>query len=178
MRWGQASRSLSTSHTRCCGASISTDFSKRMSGAHERRGHTGRLRGGTLRRRWTETCTDGRGCSPSHHYGRLMITRTLALAAVSAVVLSASAWAAETGSYSGTSVNKEIYLYGDIEPRTDKGKVTFAVSSRAVKNFKLKAQQVMCGATTAEIPVAVAKIKLNASGRGKGTYTNSSVGAF
>jgi hypothetical protein len=107
-----------------------------------------------------------------------MITRILALATVSAVVLSASAWAAETGSYSGTSVNKEIYFYGDIEPRTDKGKVTFAVSSRAVKNFKLKAQQVMCGATTAEIPVAVAKIKLNSSGRGKGTYTNPSVGAF
>src|SRR5687767_2352185 len=44
MRWGQASRSLSTSHTRCCGASISTDFSKRMSGGHERRGHTGSVR--------------------------------------------------------------------------------------------------------------------------------------
>jgi hypothetical protein len=107
-----------------------------------------------------------------------MITRILALAAVSAVVLPASAGAADTGSYSGTSVNKEIYLYGDIEPRTDKGKVTFAVKSRAVKNFKLKAQQVMCGATTAEVPVTVAKIKLNSSGRGMGTYTNSSVGAF
>ena len=90
----------------------------------------------------------------------------------------ASAWAAEPGSYSGTSVNKEIFLYGDVEPRTDKGKVTFAVKSGAVKNFKLKAQQIMCGATTAEIPVAVAKIKLNASGQGKGTYTNPSVGAF
>jgi len=107
-----------------------------------------------------------------------MITRILALAAVSAVVLSAAAWAAETGSYSGTSVNKEVYRYGDVEPRTDKGKVTFAVKSRAVKSFKLKAQQIMCGATTAEVPVAVARIKLNSSGKGKGTYTNSSVGAF
>ena len=84
-----------------------------------------------------------------------MITRILALAAVSAVVLSASAGAADTGSYSGTSVNKEIYLYGDIEPRTDEGKVTFAVKSRVVKNFKLKAQQVMCGATTAEISTSI-----------------------
>ena len=102
----------------------------------------------------------------------------LALAAVSTVVLSAPAWAAEPGSYSGTSVNKEIYLYGDIEPRTDKGKVTFAVKSGAVRNFKLKAQRIMCGATTAELPVAIPKIKLNTSGRGKGTYTNSSVGEF
>ena len=107
-----------------------------------------------------------------------MNLRTLALAAVSAIVLPASAWAAEPGSYSGASLNKEIYLYGDIVPRTDKGKVTFAVRSRAVKNFKLKAQQFMCGATAADVPVAVAKIKLNSSGKGKGTYTNSNVGAF
>ncbi len=48
-----------------------------------------------------------------------MVTRTLALAAVSTLGLSASASAAKPGSYSGTSINKEIYLYGDIEPRTD-----------------------------------------------------------
>ena len=87
-----------------------------------------------------------------------MIARTLVLAAASALLLAASASAAKPDSFSGTSVNKEIYLYGDIEPRSDKGKVTFAVKSAAVKNFKLKAQQVMCGATTAEIPVTVAKI--------------------
>jgi hypothetical protein len=107
-----------------------------------------------------------------------MIARILASAAVPAVLLCASASAAEPGSYSGTSVNKEIYLYGDIDPRTDKGKVTFKVTSNAVKSFKLKAQQFMCGATTAEIPVAVAKIKLDSSGKGKGTYSDPNVGAF
>ena len=107
-----------------------------------------------------------------------MIRRTLALAAVSTLVLAASASAAKSGPYAGTSVNKEIYLYGDIEPRTDKGKVTFRVKSNAVKRFKLKAQQFMCGATVAEIPVAIARIELNSFGRGKGTFTDPSVGAF
>ena len=107
-----------------------------------------------------------------------MITRTLALAAVSTLVLSASASAAEPGSYSGTSVNKEIYFYGDIDPRTDKGKATFKVKSNAVKKFKLSEQQFMCGATTAEIAVAVPKMELNGAGKGKGTYTEPSVGAF
>jgi hypothetical protein len=111
-------------------------------------------------------------------YGHSMIKRILALATVSTLVLSASASAAEPGSYSGTSVNKEIYLYGDIDPRTDKGKVTFKVTSNAVKKFKLKTQQFMCGAMTAEIPVAVSKIQLNSSGKGKGTYTTPEVGAF
>jgi hypothetical protein len=59
-----------------------------------------------------------------------MTTRTLALAAVSTLGLSASSSAATPGSYSGTSINKEIYLYGDIEPRTDKGKVTFSAKLR------------------------------------------------
>lgn len=111
-----------------------------------------------------------------------MLTRTLALAAVSALVLSvsasASASAAKPGSYSGTSVNKEIYLYGDIDPRTDKGKVTFKVKANAVIKFKLKAQQIMCGATTAKVPVSVPEIQLNSAGKGKGTYTNPNVGAF
>jgi hypothetical protein len=107
-----------------------------------------------------------------------MITRTLALAAVSSLVVSASASAAEPGSYSGTSVNKEIYLYGDIEPRTDKGKATFDVKSNAVKKFKLSKQMFMCGATTAEIAVTVAKMELNSAGKGKGTYSEPSVGAF
>jgi hypothetical protein len=107
-----------------------------------------------------------------------MITRTLALAAVSTLALSASASAAAPGLYSGTSVNKEIYLYGDVEPRTDKGKVTFKVGSNAVTKFKLKGQQFMCGATTAEVPVAITKIVLNSAGKGKGKYTNPNVGAF
>ena len=107
-----------------------------------------------------------------------MITRTLALVAVPATLLAASASAAEPGPYSGTSVNKEIFLYGDVDPRTDKGKVAFKVKSNTVKSFKLKAQQVMCGATTAEIPVAVSKIKLNATGRGKGTYDDPDAGAI
>lgn len=107
-----------------------------------------------------------------------MITRMLALAAVPAVVFTASASAAQPGSYSGTSVNKEIYLYGDVEPRTDKGKVTFKVKSNAVRSFKLTTQQIMCGATTAEVPIAVPRIKLDSAGKGKGTYANPDVGAF
>lgn len=107
-----------------------------------------------------------------------MIARTLALAAVSTLVLSASASAAKPGPYSGASTNKEIYLYGDIEPRTDKGKVTFKGKSNAVTKLKLKGQQFMCGASPHEIPVSVAKIKLNSAGKGKGTYTNPDVGAF
>ena len=107
-----------------------------------------------------------------------MIKRTLALAAVSTLVLSASASAAELGPYSGASSNKEIYRYGDLEPRTDKGKVTFKVKSGAVTKFKLKGQQIMCGASPADVPVAVAKIELNSAGKGKATYTNPNVGAF
>ena len=111
-------------------------------------------------------------------YGHTMITRALVLAAVPLALLVASASAAQPGSYSGTSVNKEIFLYGDVEPRTDKGKVTFKVRAHAAKEFKLKAQQFMCGATTAEIPVKVSTITLNATGQGKGTYTDPSTGAF
>ena len=109
-----------------------------------------------------------------------MIKCTLALAATFTLVLSASASAATPGSYSGPSVNKEIYLYGDIDPRTDKGKVTFNVKSngRTVTKFKLKAQQIMCGATTAEVPVSIPKIQLNSAGKGKGTYEDPSVGEF
>lgn len=107
-----------------------------------------------------------------------MLARTLAFVAVSTLVLSASASAAEPGPYRGVSVNKEIFLYGDVEPRTDKGKVAFRVKTKAVTNFKLKAQQFMCGATTAEIPVSIPKIELSSSGKGKGTYTDPSAGAF
>jgi hypothetical protein len=110
-----------------------------------------------------------------------MLKRSLGLAAAFTLALSASALAAaKTGSYSGTSSNKEIYLYGDIEPRTDKGKVTFSVKSspKRVVNFKLKDQQFMCGPGPHVVPVTVAKMKLNSSGRGKGTYKDPNVGEF
>ena len=82
-----------------------------------------------------------------------MVTRTLALAAVSTLVLSASAWAAKSGPYSGVSINKEIYVYGDLEPQTDKGTVTFKGKTKAVTKFKLKGQKFMCGASAFEVPV-------------------------
>jgi hypothetical protein len=107
-----------------------------------------------------------------------MIVRTLALAAASTLVLAASASAAQPGSYGGDSVNKEIFLYGDLEPRTDKGKITFKAKPKAVTAFKLKGQQFMCGATTADIPVSIPKLALNSAGKGTGTYTDPSVGAF
>jgi hypothetical protein len=106
-----------------------------------------------------------------------MITRTLALSAVSTLVFTASASAAKP-QYSGASTNKKIYVYGDTDGRTDHGKVTFRGGSNAVTKFKLKGQAFMCGASPAEIPVAVAKIKLNSSGEGKATYKDPNVGAF
>ena len=107
-----------------------------------------------------------------------MTARTLALAALLMLAVPASASAATPGSYGGTSVNKEIYLYGDIEPRTDKGTVAFKVKSNAVTKFKLKGQQFMCGPSPIDVSVSVAKIKLDSAGKGKGTYTNPNVGAF
>jgi hypothetical protein len=107
-----------------------------------------------------------------------MVTRTLALAALSTIVLSSSALAAKKGSYSGVSVNKDIYLYGDLEPRKDEGKVTFKAKSNAVTKFKLKGQQFMCGPGPHVVPVAVARIALNSAGKGKGTYADDNVGAF
>ena len=107
-----------------------------------------------------------------------MVSRTLALAALFMLVLSTSALAAKRGSYGGVSVNKEIYLYGDLEPRTDKGKVTFKVKPKAVTRFKLRTQQIMCGTSPFEVPVSVPKIKLNSAGKGKGTYTDPNVGGF
>jgi hypothetical protein len=107
-----------------------------------------------------------------------MVTRTLALAAVSTLVLSASASAAKLGPYSGVSVNTEIYVYGDLEPRKDEGKVTFKGKSNAVTKFKLKGQQFMCGPSPHDVPVSVAKIELNSAGKGKGTFTDPNVGSF
>ena len=108
-----------------------------------------------------------------------MLRRSLGLAVAFTLALSASALAAaEPGSYNGASSNNQIYRYGDIEPRTDKGKVTFSVTSKAVVTFKLTGQEIMCGASPYVVPVTVAKIKLNSSGLGNGTYTNPDVGAF
>jgi hypothetical protein len=109
-----------------------------------------------------------------------MLRRSLALAVVPALALPASALAAaaEPGSYRGASVNKEIYRYGDIDPRTDKGKVSFSVKKSSAIKLKLSGQEFMCGASPAEIPVSVAKIKLNSAGKGQGTYTNENVGSF
>jgi hypothetical protein len=107
-----------------------------------------------------------------------MVTRTLALAALTTLVLTSSALAAKQGSYGGDSVNKEIYVYGDLEPRTDKGKVTFKVKSNAVKKLKLKGQQFMCGPQPIAVPVSLAKIALNSAGKGTATYTDANVGTF
>jgi hypothetical protein len=107
-----------------------------------------------------------------------MVIRTLALAALSTLVLSTSASAAKSGSYSGVSINKEIYVYGDIEPRIDKGKATFKVKSNAVTKFKLKGQQMMCGPSPVEVPVSLAKITLNSAGKGKASYTSQNLGSF
>jgi hypothetical protein len=107
-----------------------------------------------------------------------MTARIPALAAVLTLALPAAASAASTGPYSGTSVNKGIYRYGDLEPRTDKGTVTFKVGSGKVTKLRFKGQQIMCGASPFAVPVAVAKIKLNSAGRGTGTYTNANVGSF
>jgi|SRR6185503_18849588 len=107
-----------------------------------------------------------------------MVTRTLALATATTLVLTASAWAAKAGSYSGVSINKEIYVYGDLEPRMDKGQVTFQGKSSVVTKFKLKGQQFMCGPSPIDVPVSVAKIKLDSAGKGKGTFTDPNVGPF
>ena len=109
-------------------------------------------------------------------YGRTMIIRALVLAAaILAAVLVATASAAEPGAYSGTSVNKEIFRYGDVDPRTDKGKVTFKIKANTAKGLKLKGQQFMCGATTAEVPVAVGafevRLKVRDNGKATGTIT-------
>lgn len=107
-----------------------------------------------------------------------MLKRSLALAVVPVLTLPATALGAEPGPYRGPSTNKEIYLYGDIEPRTDKGKVNFTAKRKAVTDFKLSGQQFMCGAGPHAIPVSVAKMQLSSSGKGKGTYTNPDVGSF
>jgi hypothetical protein len=107
-----------------------------------------------------------------------MTARTPALAAVLMLAVPASASAATARPYGGTSVNKGIYVYGDVDPRTDKGTVTFKATSKAVTKFKLKGQYVMCGASPSAVPVSVAKINLDSQGRGKGTYTNPNVGGF
>jgi len=107
-----------------------------------------------------------------------MVTRTLGLAVAATLVLSAPAWAVKSGPYSGVSTNKEIYGYGVLEPKTDKGTVTFQGKANAVTKFKLKGQQFMCGPSPIDVSVSVAKIKLDSAGKGKGTFSDTNVGPF
>jgi hypothetical protein len=108
-----------------------------------------------------------------------MRTRSVGLAAVLTFAISATALAAApSGSYSGTSSNDGIWRYGAEEEVTDKGRVTFSVKSSVIRKFKLSGQEFMCGAGAHVVPVAVAKIKLDPAGRGKGTYKDPTVGDF
>lgn len=105
--------------------------------------------------------------------GRVILCSLVSLVLVPAVALAA----AKPGSYSGVS-NASIFEYGDTEPRTDKGKVTFTVRSDKVLNFRVTGQRFMCGTGHQEVPITVRTIKLNSSGKGTATYNNPDVGAF
>jgi len=108
--------------------------------------------------------------------GTMQLSVPLALTLTLALPAGATA-AVKAGSYSGTSSGKH-QEYGKLEMSTDKGKVKFAVRSGKVVKFKVSGQLFQCGTGGHEIPVAVAKIKLNASGRGTAQYKNPDVGAF
>jgi hypothetical protein len=98
--------------------------------------------------------------------------------ALSLLVPAASQAAIKTGSYAGTSTGK-YQEYGQLEMSTDKGKVAFKVATaRTVKNFKITGQKIQCGAGGQEVAITVAKIKLNADGKGKATFNDPNVGAF
>ena len=102
----------------------------------------------------------------------------VAASAVASLALPAAAsGAVPAGSYSGTSTG-EHQEYGKLEMSTDKGKVTFKARSGDVTRFKVSGQLFQCGSGGHELTVSVAKIKLDGSGRGKATYTNSHVGKF
>jgi hypothetical protein len=105
------------------------------------------------------------------HRSALGLTLLLCLPATAGAAVAA-------GSYSGTSSQGDIFRYGDTEPRTDKGKVTFSVKGATVSKFKLSGQEIMCGAGPAPVPMSVAKIKLSSAGKGKATYTDPNVGDF
>jgi hypothetical protein len=98
----------------------------------------------------------------------------LALAAIPSMALAA----AKSGSYRGVSSASVFSDPGQTAPRTEKGKVTFTVRSNKVSSFSVKGQHLSCGHGTIVVPISARTIKLNASGKGKATYTNPSVGPF
>ena len=103
---------------------------------------------------------------------RLLLASLLALAAIPAVAFAA----AKPGTYSGTSSGKYIQVGQANEP-TDRGKLSFAVRSSKVLNFKVKGQLFQCG-PPAEVPVTVKTIKLNSKGKGTATYKDPSIGTL
>jgi hypothetical protein len=103
---------------------------------------------------------------------RFLLASVLVLAAIPGVAFAA----AKSGTYSGTSSGKYIQV-GQAEEPTDRGKVSFAVKSSKVLNFKVKGQLFQCGPPS-EIPVTVKTIKLNSKGKGSATYKNPNVGTL
>lgn len=103
----------------------------------------------------------------------MRLPAALAVATLVAVPAVASA-AAKPGSYSGTSSGKYVQVGSATEP-TDKGRVTFTVRDGKVRTFRLRDQLMQCGPPNA-VPVAVATIKLNASGKGSAVYKDPNVG--
>jgi hypothetical protein len=103
---------------------------------------------------------------------RLLLASFLVLAAVPGVAFAAP----KSGTYSGASSGKYIQVGQAAEP-TDKGKVSFTVKSRKVKNFKVKGQLFQCGPPN-EIPVTVKTIKLSSKGKGSATYKDPAVGTL
>lgn len=85
-----------------------------------------------------------------------------------------AAAAGKPGGYSGVSHAKYVQL-GATEPVSDRGTVTFRVENNRVKNFRLRGQMMNCG-FSGEVPVTVAKIRLNASGKGSRTVDAPGVG--
>ena len=103
---------------------------------------------------------------------RILVVAALALAAVPAAAFAA----AKPGTYSGTSNGKYIQV-GQAEEPTDRGKVSFTVKSGRVLDFKVRKQLFQCG-PPAEVPVTVKSIKLNAKGKGTGTYKSAEIGTL
>ena len=103
---------------------------------------------------------------------RFLLASFLALAAIPAVAFAA----AKPGTYSGTSSGKYIQVGQAAEP-TDRGKVSFTVRDRKVRNFKVKGQLFQCGPPN-EVPVTVKTITLTSKGRGSATYKDPSIGTL
>ncbi len=95
---------------------------------------------------------------------------TVLAAAVPATALAAP----EPGSYRGTSSGTYIQV-GQAEEPTDEGKVAFKVRSGKVLDFRVRDQLFQCG-PPAEVPVSVARIRLDDAGKGSATYEHPAVG--